>query len=155
MVGSSEGLTVDHTVLSPRNGAYGQSTGDRHYRQTTIEILPDDALLEIFDLYRLHAMQVAHGRPWKWKCLVHVCRRWRRIISHSPLRLDLQIIIKSGAPMRSILDSWPRLPIVIRYNGGRNPRLKAVNNIIVALRHQDRVREIDLAVTNSALGSMV
>ena len=57
--------------------------------------------------------------------------------------------------MRSILDSWPRLPIVIRYNGGRNPRLKAVNDIIVALRLQDRVHEIDLGLTKSALESIV
>ena len=119
-----------------------------------IEILTDDTLLEVFDFYRLHAMKVARGRPWKWKCLVDVCRRWRHILSNSPRRLDLQIIFKSRAPMGSILDSWPRLPMVIRYNAGQNPRLKDVNNIIVALRYRDRVREIDLGVTNSVLGSM-
>ncbi|KAI0245665.1 hypothetical protein BJV78DRAFT_275392 [Lactifluus subvellereus] len=155
MVGSSEGFPVGHTVLFPCNGAYGQSTGGKNYRQTTIEILPEVALLEIFDFYRLYAMQVVRGKPWKWQCLAHVCRKWRYVLSISPRRLDLKIIFRSRAPMGSILDSWPGLPIVIRYDEGRNPRLKAVNNIIVALRHQDRVREIDLDVTNSALGSMV
>ncbi|KAI0256880.1 hypothetical protein BJV78DRAFT_314688 [Lactifluus subvellereus] len=174
MVGLSGGLTVEPTVVSPCNGTYTRqctSRGNRYakrfskpsiagknHRQTTIEILPDDILLEIFDFYRLGAMQVARGGPWKWQCcLTHICRRWRRIVSDSPRRLQLRIIFKSRAPMEYILDAWPDLPIVVRYNGSRksNPTGKALNNITVALRHPDRVCEIDLAVTSSMLGSIL
>jgi F-box-like len=129
----------------------------KEYRQPTIEILPDDALLEIFDFYRLHAKKVARGQPWKWQCLAHVCRRWRLILSNSPRRLELRIIFKSRTPMKNILDSWPSLPIVIRYTGNKRskPTAKTLNNILAALHHPDRVCEMDLVVTSSMLESMV
>jgi hypothetical protein len=115
----------------------------------------DDILLEIFDFYRLNAMKVARGRPWKWQCLVHVCRRWRHLVSDSPRRLDLRIIFRSTAPMKSILDLWPRLPIAIQYIGAQKPKPKTLDNIAVALRDPDRVCEIDLDVTCSMLGLLL
>jgi hypothetical protein len=50
----------------------------------TIDILPDDALLEIFDFY-------LGETEWtnRWHILVHVCRRWRLVVFGSPRRLNL------------------------------------------------------------------
>jgi hypothetical protein len=96
----------------------------------------------------------ANGRPWKWHRLVHVCRRWRLIIYMSPRRLDLQILCKSGASIERILASWGTLPLTVRLKGG--PKSKSLpKNIAIALRHPDRVREIDLGLTSTTVGSIV
>jgi F-box-like len=120
-------------------------------------MLPNDILLEVFDFYRVHAMQIARGSPWKWLRLAHVCRRWRCILSNSPRRLGLRIqaIVNYRGPTKGILDSWPTLPIVIWYNESQKSKANAVNKIIVALHHPDRVCEIGLGVTSSMLGSLV
>jgi hypothetical protein len=86
--------------------------------------------------------------PWNWLRLSHVCKRWRYIISISPRRLDLRILCTSGAAIKSTLDSWPTLPLVISYGWRR--RLKHIpRNVIAALRHPDRLCKIDLTVTSS------
>ncbi|KAH9970516.1 hypothetical protein BGW80DRAFT_1253942 [Lactifluus volemus] len=151
VVGLSKRLT---TAVFPSNGACEQVTRGNIYQQRSIDILPDDILLEVFDCYRLYAKQLGRGKPWKWQCLAHVCRRWRYILSNSPHRLGLRIIVKTRAPMKSILDSWPALPIVIRYTGSQKSKSKALNNIIVALHYPDRVCEIDLVGTSSMLGTL-
>jgi hypothetical protein len=94
------------------------------------------------------------GRPWKWHRLAHVCQRWRYVVSISPRRLRLQITCKSGAPIEPVLDTWPTLPIVVRYKGSRKPR-PLPSNIVAAFRHPDRVCDIDIGVTSSVLESMV
>ena len=119
-------------------------------------MLPDDTLLEIFDFYRLDAMMQprASGRPWKWHRLAHVCRRWRLIISVSPRRLDLQILCKSGSSIERILASWDILPLIVRFKG--HPKTKSLpKNIATALCYPDRVREIDLGLTSTTVGSIV
>lgn len=117
-------------------------------------MFPEDILLDIFDFYRLDSMQLSKRRPWKWHRLAHVCRKWRYVISVSPRRLDLRILCKSGAPIESILDSWPTLPLVIEFNATRKPK-PMPRNIVVALRCSDRICGINLSVTNSMTGSMV
>lgn len=101
-------------------------------------------------------MARSRGRPWKWHRLAHVCRRWRSILYTSPRRLDLQILCKSaksGAPMKQILRTWPTLPLVLRYRG--NARSKFLpNNVMIALRHPDRVCEINFILTSSIIGSI-
>ena len=122
----------------------------------TIESLPDDTLLEIFDFYRVDAVARSRGRPWKWHRLAHVCRRWRSILYTSPRRLDLQILCKSaksGAPMKQILRTWPTLPLVLRYRGNARSKLLP-NNVMIALRHPDRVCEINFILTSSIIGSI-
>jgi hypothetical protein len=102
---------------------------------TSIDTLPDEALLAIFDCYR---------RAWQpWLSLVHVCRRWRGIVFESPRRLNLQLICTGRRPARDILDVWPTLLLFIEVNL-KDPMLR-VDNIIAALERSDRVREIDLS----------
>ena len=125
----------------------------KNWNNVTIETLPDDTLLEIFDFYRVDAVDHSRGRPWKWHRLAHVCRRWRYIVYTSPRRLDLQILCKSGAPIKRILRTWPTLPLVLRFRGNeRSKRLP--DNVMIALRHPDRVCEINFSLTSSIIGSI-
>ena len=118
-----------------------------------IEMLHEDILLEIFDFYRLNAIKRSRGRPWKWYPLARVCRRWRYVLTASPSRLGLQIFCKPRAPIEHILDSWPTLPLVIRY---KYPKSKSLpDNIISALRRPGRVREIDLFLPWSLMQSTI
>ena len=116
---------------------------------TTIEMLPEDTRLDIFDFYRLDAEDESWPWPWIWHRLAHVCRKWRRVISMSPRRLDLGILCDYGAPvetLESVLDSWPTLPLYARFEGQNWPALSInlLKNTIAALRRPDRVCEIDL-----------
>jgi len=38
----------------------------KNWNNVTIEALPDNTLLEIFDFYRVYAVYHSRGRPWKW-----------------------------------------------------------------------------------------
>ena len=116
-------------------------------------MLSEDTLLDVFDFYRLDAMKQSLERPWKWHCLAHVSRRWRCVMALSPRRLGLQILCSSGAPVESILDSWPTLPLVVRYKGPESKSLPY--NIMVALRRTDRVCAIDLVLTSSVIGRLI
>ena len=116
-------------------------------------MLPDNALLEIFDLYRDE-----YPRPpliWKWLLLVHVCRKWRQIVFASPRRLNLQIICRDGTPVRKNLGIWPAIPIVVRYGHYRRAITPdEEDNAIAALEHSDRVCRVVLHVTGSQLGKI-
>ena len=118
----------------------------KNWRQVTINMLPDDTLLEVFDFYRLHAKGRSRGRPWKWQYLAHVCQRWRHVIYASPRRLDLRILCKSGKPIERVLRAWSTLPLVVGFRG--TPKSKSLpKNVVIALCQADRVCEIDLGVT--------
>ncbi|KAI9453650.1 hypothetical protein BJY52DRAFT_1214031, partial [Lactarius psammicola] len=92
---------------------------DESYKQaTTIDMLPDNVLLEIFDLCR-RALRYNILPAWRWHLLVHVCQRWRQIVFESPRRLKLQILCTRRTPVRKNLGIWPTFPIVVDY---RYPR---------------------------------
>ncbi|KAH9960067.1 hypothetical protein BGW80DRAFT_1484824 [Lactifluus volemus] len=85
-----------------------------------------------------------------WHALVHVCRRWRYIVFESPLRLHLRLQCNANTPVKKTLNVWPRaFPILIVESRPRLPLSGA--NIISALKHHDRVYEIDLSITNTLL----
>jgi hypothetical protein len=121
--------------------------------QVTIDILPDIALLEIFDCYVNQAREEEKEdeEGWlkiqAWYTLVHVCRQWRTVVLGSP-RLDLRLFCTEKTPVKETLAVWPPLPIVI---GQYGPSTQT-DNIVVALEHNDRVCEVDLLnVTKSQL----
>jgi F-box associated protein len=127
-------------------------TGRKKSRGTTIKLLPEDILLEIFDFCRLNDM--GWGRPWKWLHLAHVCRKWRHALTVSPRRLDLQILCRpGGAPIESIMDAWSTLPLSVLCYDLQSGSLS--ENIIVALRRPDRVYKVDLTLSSSLIGSIV
>ena len=72
----------------------------------------------------------------------------------SPRRLDLRILCTSGAAIKSTLDSWPTLPLVISYDS-RWQSKHMPRNVIDALRHPDRLCQIHLDVTSSMTVSIV
>ena len=119
-------------------------------------MLPDDALLEIFDFYV--GEDVGEDKYWgpfeerivQWETLAHVCRRWRSVVFQSPLRLNLRLLCTDKTPARDTLDIWPCLPLVIRDTNYDEP---SVDNIIAALEHNDRMLQIHLEnLTYSKLG---
>jgi hypothetical protein len=116
--------------------------------RVTIDMLPDVALLEIFDCYMNQAREANSLLSiQEWHTLVHVCRKWRTIVLESPRRLDLRLFCTDTTPVKETLAVWPPLPIVI---GQYFPPTR-MDNIIVALEHNDRVCQIDLGTTNSQL----
>ena len=108
--------------------------------QATVDMLPDVALLRIFDFFTDRGHIMGREIP-AWHRLVHVCRKWRNVIFGSPRRLDLLLYCRASTPVRQTLDVWPLLPIAIqvycydwsRWNEG---------NIMAALKHNNRISEM-------------
>ena len=101
----------------------------------TVVTLPDVALLEIFELY------IYGGQTEAWYALVHVCRKWRKVVFGSPRRLNLRLYCRAGTPVRETLDVWPPLPIVVMVYGDE---AWDEDDIVAALARNDRVCGIDL-----------
>ena len=107
----------------------------------SIDALPDDVLLPIFDFY-LHEDLGPNESTRAWQSLVHVCRRWRSVVFGSPRRLELRLFCTNTTRSRDMLDIWPTLPLIIE--GDRFYSTRCVDNIVAALEYSDRVCEIDL-----------
>ena len=117
--------------------------------RVTIDMIPDVALLEIFDFYV--------GEDWiyyvikeqinAWHTLVHVCQKWRNTVFGSPLRLNLQLYCRHGTPVRKTLSVWPPFPIVIEASGNGT---WGVDNIVAALEHSDRICRLKLITFTSS-----
>jgi hypothetical protein len=117
----------------------------------TIETLPDDMLLEIFDFY---AEDDDSNADW-WHTLVHVCRRWRNVVFASPRRLDLRLRCTRTRSVRDMLDIWPELPIIILDYESRET-VESADNVIAALELNDRVSMIAFTrVSNSTSEKIV
>ena len=89
----------------------------------------------MFDFY------LYEGRIQAWYALVHVCRKWRKVVFGSPRRLNLRLYCRAGTPVRETLDVWPPLPIVLMVYGDE---VWDENDIVAALERNDRVCGIDL-----------
>ena len=133
---------------------------DKSYRHaTTIDILPDDIFLEIFGfiLSDRTIFEGCYHPVWGWYRLVHVCRRWRRIIFASPLRLGLRLLCTYRTPVRKGLGWWPAFPLTIDYGYHWEEYITSddEDNIFAALEQRDRVRYIDLSVSSLLLGELI
>ena len=98
-------------------------------------MLPDLALLEIFDFYVDDLISA-------WHTLVHVCRKWRNIVFGCPRRLNLHLLCHPGTPVRETLNVWPVLPIYIRDYVWR--MWVDAGNIVAALEHNNRIVDVTL-----------
>jgi hypothetical protein len=103
----------------------------RDVARVTIDLLPDVALLEIFDF---HVKE--HKRAWY--TLVHVCRKWRNVILGSPRRLDQRLFCRPKTPIRKKLDLWPPLPIELTVCGCE------IDEIVAALEYNNRICKLDV-----------
>ena len=113
----------------------------------SIDMLPDDVLLQIFDFFveeRRGPLKVVFE---EWHTLVHVCRRWRSLAFGSPRRLNLRLVCSDKTPARDTLDVWPALPLFVRCN----ETAENVDNILAVLEHSDRVCDIYLDFKGSDL----
>ena len=108
----------------------------------SIDVLPDDVLLSVFDFYVDQACTEA------WQLLVHVCRRWRSVVFGSPCRLKLRLVCTPETPARRALDVWPPLPLLIHSYGGY--RTENLDHMIAALERNDRVCQINLIDVRSS-----
>jgi hypothetical protein len=120
----------------------------------TINHLPDEILLEIFDSYRKRVIDSTnHQRrenPWRekylWFNLTHVCRKWRAVTSASPSRLDLGITVGPYKPgdINTVLSST--LPIFLTYRHESEAITRDIPGLLrmrdVLEHHRDRMREI-------------
>jgi len=104
----------------------------------TINELPDEVLIEIFDLYLACPLPPPSHEEDAWHTLVHMCRRWRYVVFGSPRRLDLRLLCRNRRLMKT-LDIWPELPIVIHVN---SQKLPSDNTVISVLKRHDRVCKI-------------
>ena len=114
--------------------------------QLTLDILPDEVLLVIFDHYVTKGDE--DGKFAEWHTLVHVCQKWRYIVFWSPLRLNLRILCSAGTSVKEKLAPWPPLPIIIEQYDPSTSKC-GEDNIIEALGHNDRVCKIALAISGS------
>ena len=118
--------------------------GRLYYPRVTIEMLPDDVLLEIFEFYlgKDDPGKIVDNHNYDgWQLLVHVCCRWRIIVFASPCRLNLKLYCTRRRLVNSkTLDIWPTLPIVVFSRDLQSN--EDVTNVIAALRHHNRVCKI-------------
>jgi hypothetical protein len=104
-------------------------------------MLPDDALLEVFNFY----VELSEDEDIEaWITLVHVCQQWRCIVFTSPRCLNLQLLCTRYRPVRKMLGVWPALPIAVRDDYFGDLQMEDVDNIVAALEHNDRIYVIDL-----------
>ncbi|KAN0123115.1 hypothetical protein V8E52_003068 [Russula decolorans] len=119
---------------------------------TTINMLTDDVLLEIFDFYVIEGFRLLGRRRIEgWQMLAHVCQRWRSVVFQSPRRLNLRLLCTPQTRVRDVLDVWPSLPLIIhdpygipKHRDGTSGHASGVDNIVAALEHNDRVCQIQL-----------
>ena len=136
--------------------------GGTNRRRTCIDILDDDSLLNIFYCCRpLVVLGENDGDGiglWggKWDCEhwwynpAWVCRRWRRLILASPSYLGVSLVCRCGAPVADMLAHSPPLPLIIDHISAFGDRLTDVEDeILLVLKHRDRVRRIRLRVTDA------
>lgn len=101
--------------------------------KATIDMIPDNVLVEIFDFYR---GDNEHFTTGMWKTLVHVCRRWRNIVFASSRHLHLLLVCDGRTPVKRLLNIWPHWPITIHYSPNDE---EGQENIIAALERHDRI----------------
>ncbi|KAH9173330.1 hypothetical protein EDB89DRAFT_2068788 [Lactarius sanguifluus] len=81
--------------------------------------LPEDVLLEIFDIYRqFYEHQTNYEKFWNsrdgWFKLAHVCLHWRRVVLLSSSRLQVHLLFTPRrSPAEPMLRCLPRLPILV------------------------------------------
>ena len=107
----------------------------------SIDTLPDEVLLAIFDFCADEYQYAKHGKE-AWQLLVHVCRRWRGVVFGSPRRLKLQLVCTARTPASKTLDVWPALPLLVQCYGDYTAR--SMDNILAVLERRNRVCGVHL-----------
>lgn len=135
--------------------------GESRAHATTIDSLPDNVLLDVFNFCRMKQLYGFHFHSiWDWHRLAQICSRWRRIIFSSPCRLDLQLLCTYGTPVRNNLSYWPPFPLIVDYSScwsteySKSLTPSDEDNVVAALENSARVHYIGISVTSLLLGKM-
>ena len=116
---------------------------------TSIDELPDDVLLKIFDLY-LNDCYNVESRERMWRSLLHICQRWRCLVFGSPGHLNLELVCTERTRARDTLDIWPPFPLIIMWtNEYSDYPPGSMDHVIAVLERSDRVCRVDLTVVRS------
>ena len=136
---------------------------------TSIHILDDDSLLNVFNFYRPFLLgedehddaRLTGGKArwvrgrW-WYKLAHVCQRWRNVIFGSSSYLALSLVCTNGTPVADMLAHSPPLPLVIDYSDEyRDFTTEDEEGAILALKQRDRVRRVRLFVRTMSLRDLI
>ena len=78
-----------------------------------------------------------------------MCQRWRRIVFASPHTLRLFLSCTSSTPVGRTIDCWPPLPLILRFDSWPSYAPEGDDNIVAALQLHDRIRCIELFLTDS------
>ena len=127
------------------------------YPYSSINILPDDVLLEIFDLFVTlpedYSYPVSEGPKLyedAWHTLIHVCQRWRSIVFTSSRRLHLVLFCTNKTPVKKMLNIWPAFPILI-YAYSDTSLVRGFTNLLAALKQHDRVYKVNIRGISKSL----
>jgi F-box-like len=158
---SGSELTVSLPLTSSKRQDASYDT--KRSPKLTIDDLPDELLVEIFDLYRRANVGLSDYQLWsiklEWFNLIHVCKRWRTVMFESSSRLDLYFLLKPR--MRGNLNTImsrhsPPLPIDIDYEYSPVQVLKPkdMGRMVAALKRPDRIRRIALSGKDEHLAKL-
>lgn len=114
----------------------------------TFDTLPDGVIQDILVFCLSNRYWYPIGHMKEWQRLVHVCRRWRQIIYGSPSCFDLHLHCSAQTPFWTNLSHWPEFPVTVQYT---IPHDQDEIDLIEALWQVDRVRRIELIITNSEI----
>ena len=129
----------------------------KYFPLTSINTLPNEVLLEVFDQYRSVTAGKRTGSQGWWYTLVHICRRWRQLVFASSVRLNLQLRCTFGTPVDDMICHSPPFPLVLDYG----PRILKTwtgedeLGLLFALQHHlPRATEIVLSAPDSTLSKL-
>ena len=138
---------------------------------TSIHILDDDSLLNVFYLYRpflsgeddddedscLFGGNGGWDRGRWWYKLAHVCQRWRNVVLGSAAYLDVSLVCTNGTPVGDMLAHSPPLPLVVEYKFDENYYITEEDEkaAIFALKQYDRVRRVRLWMPPTSLQKFI
>src|SRR5216684_3469427 len=124
---------------------------------TSIHVLDDDSLLNVFNLYRplflgedengskhLLAGEGLWYRGRWWYKLAHVCQRWRNLILGSASYLHLSLVCRNGTPVANMLAHSLSLPLTVEYISDDGITAEDEEGIRLALEQRHRVRHLRL-----------
>ena len=135
---------------------------------TSIHILDDDSLLNVFYFYRPFLLgedddddsrliggvgRWVRGR-W-WYKLAHVCQRWRNLVLGSAAYLGVSLVCTKGTRVADMLAHSPPLPLVIDYLEEYDITSEEEEEAILALKQYDRVRRIRLQMPITTLRKLI
>jgi hypothetical protein len=128
----------------------------KYFPLISINTLPDDVLLEVFDHYR--KLSADHwARLQGWYKLAHTCPRWRQLVFASSLRLNLQLRCTFGTPVMDMINHSPPFPLILDYGPHLLKKWTPADEdgVLFALQHLSRTHEIMLSAPRSTLAEII